>query len=208
MFNLISKGVYGEIGIFRFLGKLDYLPGQFTILKHIESGLFRPYSITSISSMPFVELFVHNINGKMTSLLFNSNIGELFDLTSGKGTFNFNNEKKAVFIAGGVGAAPIISILRHIEYNNINGDFHAFLSFKTPNIPYISEFMLYKNTNIHITFTREEVNGFHHGRFSPNDVFKGKDFTYYICGSKKFAHTFSAFLKEHDVEDIKVESWG
>ncbi len=207
---LLSKLMSGELGILRFFPekeRVEFRPGQFVLLKDLETGLFRPYSIASPPEFEYIELFIHFIKGKMTSLLEEADVGKAFDISKGMGKFIYEGESKAVFIGGGAGIAPLLSIMRHIELNNVKGSFKAFLSFRNANMPYLSELKMIRNVDVSITFTRQEVKGFKHGRFAPEDVYLGSDYTYFLCGSKGFVDSFKGYIEEKGGK-VKAEGWG
>lgn len=211
-YKLLYKAIASDVMLLRFFPldrSIDFKPGQFVQIK--KDNIFRPYSIASIPEMPYLE-FIIDVVGRFTTMLKNAEIGEVFDINGPYGKFIFENDKKAVFIAGGSGIAPIMSMVRSIVKNHLKGEYYVFVSNRNvQKHPFLSELEVYKHAGFieHITtFTREEVKGYRNGRFEPEEVFKGKEFTYYICGNMSLVRNFTKFLKENEVDNIKFEGWG
>lgn len=180
--------------------KIDYLPGQFINL--IYNNIERSYSIASIPSFPYLELFITNINGEFTSKL--DEIYEKILIIKGPfGRFTYSNQNKAVFISTGSGIAPIISILRHIYSSKIDGDFYLFSSFKyrEENI-YESELRLFKNMglNLELRYTQEGDS-----RFTSQEFLRFLDYDFYVCGNREFALSIA---KEVKPSKLHIEAWG
>ena len=112
-----------------------------------------------------------------------------------------------MFVAGGVGIAPIMSILREIGQRGGEGRYTLYYSAKTPaEAPYISEILSYGWLEKHITFTREQVRGFGFGRFN-EESFQGAWDVGFVCGGKAFGEMVKKGL-EGKVKTLKAELWG
>ncbi len=158
--------------------KLNFVPGQFAMLEY--NGVKRPYSIASSPNWEYLEFMItKKENGKFTGML-----DEMLD--------------KKIEIAG---LAPIMSILRYINEEKIEGDFHLFFSTRYRNHhPYQSELQHFNIGKVE-RFTREGD-----PRLSPEDLsnFDLSEYTLYICGAIDFAKQF----KDLKAKRIKVEAWG
>ncbi len=179
---------------------LDYKPGQF--INIVYQNIERSYSIASIPSFPYIELFITKIDGMFTSKLDDIKNQEV--LVKGPyGRFLYENQNKVVFVSTGSGITPIISILRHIYSNKIDGEFYLFSSFKyrEENI-FESELRLYERLGLKldIRYTKEGDN-----RISMEELIPYKDIDMYVCGNKEFALSIS---KEVKPKRLHLEAWG
>lgn len=202
--------------------KITFASGQFLFLHFIDNAgnsiIKRPYSIASTPDKSEIELCIKMINGQFTSKLEKANIGDFLGISVGGGHFTYNNEKKAAFIAGGSGIAPIISMLRTIEKNKIQGEFVFFYSSKTENsILYRKELERLSKSNPSIkiihTLTQEQWFG-EKGRINSEMINRYvKDpslFSWWVCGPMIMIKSIREDLTKLNVEikKIKLEGWG
>jgi ferredoxin-NADP reductase len=211
-YELVSIEKVGEYKIFRFFPleeKITFIPGQFVKVSYKDIG--RPYSIASSPSWPYIEILVHIINGTFTSILDKVEVNEVFDISKATGHFTYENQDNIVFIAGGAGIAPIMSIIRHIVENKIKGDFKLFYSTRSlKNTPYLSELISYSKAGfikLFHTVTQEQKSYYPFGRFNKDLVKKYCDekTTIYLCGSKSLA---DEFMELRNYYKMKIEAWG
>lgn len=202
-------------------GRIEFTPGQFAFL-HIldESGasvVKRPYSIASAPEEEQLELCIKLVGGELTGRLEKLNAGDVVGIEGGLGHFDFAGQKKAAFIAGGTGIAPIISILRHVVKSGAEGNYMVFYSVKTKdNILYRDELTrLGKHPGIKviITLTREEWEG-HTGRIC-HDLIRqyvpdGEEYSWWVCGPMGLIKAMKECLLslKAEPENIKLEGWG
>jgi ferredoxin-NADP reductase len=213
-YELISIEKIGEYKIFKLFpmeSKIEFIPGQFIKLS-FPDGNGKPYSIASPPGWPFLEFLIHITHGPFTSLLDKVEKGQVFDISKAAGHFTYNEQKDVIFIAGGAGIAPIISMLRYINAKGIKGNFNVFYSTRTfDNSPYLSELLSYSSAGLiklcH-TLTREQRNNYMCGRFNADMIksYCNKDTTIYLCGNREMAKEFMP-LKEL-VKEMKIEAWG
>ncbi|MEM4295873.1 MAG: FAD-dependent oxidoreductase, partial [Candidatus Anstonellales archaeon] len=163
-------------------------------------------------SWPLLEFLIHITGGPFTSLLDKVEIGQVFDISKAAGHFTYDGQRNAVFIAGGAGIAPIMSIIRYIAENKTDGNFNVFYSSRTfSNSPYISELIGYEKSGIiklcH-TLTREERKNYLCGRINVDMIrpIVNKETSIYLCGNKAMANDFMQ-LKEL-AKEMKIEAWG
>ena len=217
-YSIASKETMADYVILKLLPleeqRLEFKPGQFVKLTNKE-GVGRPYSICSPPSWPYLEFLFHIIpEGKFSSYVKEAHLGDEVEVSRAAGHFVYEGEKKAVFVAGGSGIAPVMAIVRHIVSRNIKGDFHLFYSNRHfYGTAYLSELLSYAEAGyikLNLTFTREEVKGFMNRRFVPEDVLgiEGlEEYTLFVCGNMAMAKTFRQALQEK-VAKIKIEAWG
>lgn len=100
--------------------KINYLPGQFGFFTFKSDKVLEqehPFSISSSGSNGNMSITVKEL-GDFTRQMNNLKIGDKVYIDAPYGRFSYMNhlhEKDLVFIAGGVGITPIISMLRHLK---------------------------------------------------------------------------------------------
>ena len=218
IYEVVGIGEDGENKVFKLYPideGISFKPGQFVKLSKADGSIGRPYSIASPPSWPYLEFLVKITGGEFTSYLDKISVGEKLLVSKAAGHLGFGGERKAVFIAGGVGISPIMSILRHIEENKTDGDYWLFYSARhVRDMPYLSEIMSMGHVKKYLTLTREERRGFHNGRISMDEIASTigdvKEYTYYMCGRLEMVNGFRKALMGAGVsrERIKVEGWG
>jgi len=212
--EVMSIEVVGEVKVLRLLPSqnVSFQAGQFFRLWGEVGGkkIFRPYSIASPPSFPYMEFAIHILEkGTFTKGFVDKlKVGDEVEVDGPFGHFTYD-EGDAVFVAGGVGIAPIMSILRRISREDLyrKHRYTLYYSSRSPSsTPYLSELLSYGWLEKHITFTKEEVKGFLYGRFT-EESFQGSWEKAYICGGKAFGEMAKKGL-EGKVKEIKAELWG
>jgi ferredoxin-NADP reductase len=96
-----------------------FQPGQFCYIKNPQFHNpedARPFSIASPPEETNYLEFCIKQYGEWTHQLAQTNVGDTLNISTPTGTFMWDESvKHAVFLIGGTGIAPIISILRHLE---------------------------------------------------------------------------------------------
>lgn len=129
-------------------GRPSFLPGQFLVLGLEAQGAFRQraYSIASPNHWENLEILVKlHPGGKVTPELFSRNVGDSVDLDLPYGTFYLKDDaipKSMVFLAGGVGLAPLLSMIRHLEWVGHEGE----------------RTLIYGNRTVHDIVHKDELN--------------------------------------------------
>lgn len=194
---------------------LSFIPGQAVYLSVNTPGWedkLRPFTFTSLNEWPYIEFIIKIYDQKqgVTAQLGKTNAGAELILHNIFGTITYNGP--GVFIAGGSGVTPFISILRDL-YNK--DDLHGnklILSNKSRAdiiLPKELTYMLGRNfINI---FTREGVIGFTERRISKNlliDLIKDFSQHFYICGPRSFVEEIKTHLLSlgANSEDIIFEN--
>lgn len=213
-----GKPVYFDPGMFMMISGLDS-EGN----KHVG----RAFSIASDPSASLMEFMVikEPRHGEHIgrSHFMDAKIGDTFLLKGPNGQFRFDPSvnKKVLFIAGGTGLAPFISMLRHIKVKNLQSDAILLYSVKYPTeIIWKDEIEGYVKSlglKLVVTVTRpSEGDGWTGQTGHVDSAMISKytqdlqDRTVYICGPLAFVKAAKDALAALKVpsERIKADVWG
>jgi len=132
-----------DVDIIRFRAsdgtKLAFDPGMFVMITYsnpdTKEKIARAFSIASAPNYDTLEFFVHMIHGRFTSHLDTAKVGDVYYMTGPYGQFRFvpSEDKKVLFIAGGTGLAPMMSMLRYINDLHSDNDVVLIYSVRFPN---------------------------------------------------------------------------
>lgn len=199
---------------------IKFSPGQFYHIKnptYKNTNETRQFSITSSPKTKDHVSFLIKIYGEWTKQLFTKKKGDTLWLFGPMGIFTF--EKKtthAVFLAGGVGIAPILSMLTHVSESK-----------KSPNITLLYanhekkailkekelRAIFQKNTHWKPIFLVSQGEGvtkdYYVGRITKNllqkEVSNSKNHIYFICGSATFLKNIRELLEECGVFQNQIK---
>jgi|SRR5579885_1811742 len=103
-----------------------FLPGQYCYLKNPEyknPDEVHPFSIASSPLEKRYLEFCIKAYGQWTQTFAKKQIGEIIKISQPEGKFTWNNNvNHAVFLLGGIGISPIMSMLRSLVKNNHKPD--------------------------------------------------------------------------------------
>jgi NAD(P)H-flavin reductase len=203
-------------------------PGMFFMITGVDSTgkryVSRSFSIASDPSSPVQEYFIVRRSHVGTSIEHTShfteaNLGDTYYIKGPYGQFRFDPQenKKVLFIAGGTGLAPFVSMLRHIRQVNSGNDIDLIYSIKYPTeIIRKQELVDYAKTlNLKTTITVT--------RLQPTDVWDGEkghvdaamiqrhspdvvERTCYICGPPAFVKAIKDALASLGVKPEKISA--
>lgn len=108
-----------------------YTPGQFLFVSFKDGGIsdeIHPFSISSAPTENVVRITVKAL-GDFTSELKKLNIGAIAKIEGPFGGFSYlkSNNKKQIWIAGGIGITPFLNMIRNLKINkrdDLNIDFY------------------------------------------------------------------------------------
>ncbi|MGB9703475.1 MAG: ferredoxin--NADP reductase [Candidatus Micrarchaeales archaeon] len=184
-----------------------------------ELGEFeRSYSLASPPNWEKIELLIEMVNGRLTSKLEKAKVGDVLKI-SGPYGLGYEEGKKSLAIAGGVGVAPFIGIIRHIKEKGLRDNFILFYSARNKEDIIKKELFkeLPKNIKVIITLTRiseEEQWEGERGRINKDMIKKYVDDVEericYISGGLEMVKNFESILLELGVkkEKIRYDVWG
>jgi ferredoxin-NADP reductase len=167
----------------------SFIPGQATeVSVNVPSiqNEKRPFTFTGKNSDPYLEFtikiyFQHN---GITNELGKLKVGDELIIRDVWGDIAYKGE--GLFIAGGAGITPFISIFRDIQSRNeINGNMLVFANKKRSDIIYESELKRILGKSFINILSEERAEGYFHGIISENflkSYLKNFDEKFYLCG--------------------------
>ena len=167
----------------------NFVPGQATELsinKIVWVKEKRPFTFTNLPAHDFLEFTIKTYpeHDGVTKEMLNLKPGDELVLHDVYGTITYKGE--GVFIAGGAGVTPFISILRDLKAKNEIGNNRLVFANKTKaDIILEKEFKEIMGDSFVNILSDEEIEGYHYGKitkeFLKTNVANLKQY-FYICG--------------------------
>jgi ferredoxin-NADP reductase len=188
----------------------DFISGQATELSINRPGLedeLRPFTFTSIAQSPHLEFIIKIYTGHdgMTEKLQTVNAGDQLILHDVFGTITYKGP--GIFIAGGAGITPFISIFRQLALNNeLSGNSLLFANRTEADIILRDELKAILGINyrdiLEISADAEIPGSLIDRRMLEEYVKTGQH--YYICGPDKFVNIMQQNLRELGADDSRI----
>ncbi len=131
-----------DVNLFRFAPEdnigIKFDPGMFVMVEYKDektgAKISRAFSIASSPTESYLEFFISMVHGRFTSHLDTAKVGDTYYITGPYGQFRFSPEKdkKVLFLAGGTGLAPFMSMLRQMKGLKSDNDIVLIYSVKFP----------------------------------------------------------------------------
>ena len=207
--------------------EIDFVPGMFAMLQYKDPNtgeeIARAFSIANPPPSAELEFLIALIHGKFTSKLDTAKVGDLYYVSAPYGQFKFdiNSGSKFLFVAGGTGLAPFLSMLRGVEKNGQKIDCKMVYSVRYPDEVINKEELLEMEARMGmkttVTVTRpKEGDGWtgEKGHVDANMMLRSvpdlKDRVSYVCGPPAFVKAVKDGLLSLGVEErsIHAEMWG
>jgi ferredoxin-NADP reductase len=179
----------------------DFVPGQATdvsINLPEWKDKLRPFTFTCLKDRNYLEFIIkiYNDHEGVTNMLGRINAGAELILHDVFGTIQYKGP--GVFIAGGAGITPFISIFRDLYKNNqLRGNRLIYTNKTFEDVIMEDELhKMLKNDFIRI-FTRENVIGYTERRIDRNFLIENiADFgqNFYVCGPNEFVKNITGHL--------------
>jgi ferredoxin-NADP reductase len=194
----------------------EFLPGQATSLSIPNSNWqdeLREFSFTSGEHDQVLEFSIKayaDHNG-VTKQLHTLEPGSELMIHEPFGTIQYKG--KGVFLAGGTGITPFVSIFRHLhKTNQLEGNTLIFSNKEVRDIILEKELRQILGDNLILTLTSDDTKGYEHGRIGEaliQKYAKNLDQNFYICGPDPFVIELKSTLEKMGVkeENIIVESF-
>lgn len=183
----------------------NYRPGQYTIIRTpVNGGLLRQYSFASCPNDDFLEFLIQKETGGAVSCWFHgaATAGVTLELSQPFGSFVApDNDRPLLLVAGRVGVAPFVSIIRDHLARDTKRSVTLLYSARGPKQFCYPD--LLGEIDAHLFDTA------HGSRLCANDLARHlvNRPNIMLCGSKKFVDDMHAMLVElgTDASDIKRE---
>ena len=181
----------------------NFNPGQATdlsILKENWKDEKRPFTFTSIPENPTLEFTIKSYTDHdgVTNQLTQIKPGDIFEISDAWGAIEYKGE--GIFLAGGAGVTPFISIFRALYLAGKIGNNRLFFSNKTTaDIILKGEFENMLGYNFFNILSSEQTEGYAHGRITKDFLKKHiEDFSqpFYVCGPDAFTASILEALQE------------
>lgn len=218
-FEVINKEFLSD-DIVRFTVKNDDLKfgvqaGQYITVKvkpeNSDYEALRHYSISSIDTSKGLQFAVRregkgDEKGVVSHHVFNDlNIGDTVEISAPAGDFLLDpSDDHLLFIAGGVGITPVMSMIEEAMGNNKN--IKLIYSVRNESeLPFKEELeALKEKIDVEVRFTHEK------GRLSGKDFRDYVEHSVYLCGSMDFMQSMIHFLQDEGFEmsQINYEPFG
>lgn len=221
-----------EAKVIRLTSKDGYLPpfqaGQyiniFTVIDGIRTS--RPYSISSSPKQrAYYEITVARIASGFVSDYFldNVKVGDEFEANGPAGSFHFNpvfHYKKSVFLAGGSGITPFMSMTREILESGMDREIYLIYGCRNEELAIYNEElseMAKNHNNFHYTLVVSDKDASFSGRkgFIDCNCIKElvgtlDDCTFYLCGPQIMTDFCMKSLEELKIKgrNIRREMFG
>jgi len=181
-----------------------YTSGQATSLsinKPVLCEKKRPFTFASSPNSENLEFIIKAYFDRegYTQEIHKLKVGDELIISDPWGAISYKG--KGVFIAGGAGITPFISIFRFLqEQNQLDGN-TLFFSNKTSRDVILEEELrgMFKEGFLNLILTRENNPQYLFGHISKEYLRERiQDFSqcFYICGSKSFVHDITGYLRE------------
>lgn len=188
-----------------------FRPGQATNIAIDREGWEeekRPFTFSSLPEDDFIEFIIKTYpeHDGTTDKLLHVRAGENLILFDVFGSIDYRGE--GVFIAGGSGVTPFISILRDLRKKNQIGNNKLIFANKTKgDIILKKELEEMLGDNFVNILSEEKVNGYAHGfvtqKFLKKEV-GGYDGYVYLCGPPMMMMTVEGYLRDMDVNENRI----
>ena len=196
----------------------DFIAGQYLTIKLTDMGPAEGKAY-SISSAPHEELLRVTIKklGTFSSKLLSLSPDDSITTSDPYGFFYPDPEDKMpiVFLAGGIGITPIMSIIKSLSHQKDERPLYLLSSNQTNNIVFESELeqLQEENKNLSVQhFVTQENSETHTARrFNQADLAKlgtPQDAEYFVCGSADFTKSVWRDLIDQEIPQHQIYTEG
>jgi ferredoxin-NADP reductase len=181
----------------------EFTPGQatdFTLLKKGFENEKRPFTFTGLPADNYLEFTIKSYDDHegVTHQLRNAKKGDRFEIGDPWGAISYKGE--GVFIAGGAGVTPFISIFRYLNQHHEIGKNRLFFSNKSDeDIILKDEFSEMLGKNFINIITQQPNSMYQYGRINKDFLKKNIsnfDKPFYVCGPEFFNQSVLQALGE------------
>ncbi len=202
--------------------KIRFIPGQYCLVALLSKGFEgekKPFTFSSSPEKDYIELTVKKI-GDFTSEMHKLSIGAKLEIEGPLGrAYNFNEtERSIVFLAGGSGITPFMSIIRYVVDKNYATRLLLLFANQTEeDIIYRKEYDRIKreHSNIKVVYIVSNdqrwqgEKGFISKEIVEKYINLSTPHFWYVCGPPPFNRAMQSLLAGLKIDEkyIKLESW-
>ena len=189
----------------------NFRPGQATevaINKEKWKEEKRPFTFTSLPDAKFLEFTIKTYPSRkgVTNELLKLKPSDELILHDVWGAISYKGE--GVFIAGGAGVTPFLSIFRYLQVRNkIGGNKLIFANKTKADIIHEDEFKKMLGDSFINILSDEKIDGYAHGFITKDFLstnIKHFDGTFYVCGPQPMMEAVQGYLTELGVTNNSV----
>jgi ferredoxin-NADP reductase len=186
----------------------SFIPGQATEVSVNSAALRdekRPFTFTSLNSEPHLEftIKIYSSRNGVTNALGNLKPGDELIIRDVWGAISYKG--KGVFIAGGAGITPFISIFRDLKVKNeVSGNILLFANKTRSDIILENEFRKLLGCDFRNILSEEKVMGYFHGYINTGflkTAIRESSQNIYVCGPPPMMDLVLKLLAELGVDD-------
>ena len=186
----------------------SFIPGQATDVSVNSAALKdekRPFTFTSLTSEPHLEftIKIYSSRNGVTNALGNLKPGDELIIRDVWGAISYKG--KGVFIAGGAGITPFISIFRDLKVKNeVAGNILLFANKTRADIILEREFRTLLGCDFRNILSEEKIMGYFHGFINTGflkTAIRDNNQNIYICGPPPMVDTVLKLLTELGVDN-------
>lgn len=204
---------------------ITYRPGQYATISFHRHGRPTPARCFSVTSTPADKGWLQfglRVAGNFTqAAAHNIKPGDVVTIDGGFGSFVLSptRDRTVVFLAGGIGITPFMSLVRHAAKAGLSNDILLIYSSNNQNdVPFANELMSLEQQNprFHVVFaiSKGPLDRFagHRavsGRVTP-ELLDGmlanyyREKTYFLCGPGPFMEAMTAHLRSRKVPRVRI----
>lgn len=209
---LEKKDVAQDTMAFIFEKPADYTfkPGQHTFWT-LSKGLSRKLSFASTPSEKHLMVASRMLNTPFKKALHALKLGEKIEIAQPIGDFiiNTTDQSPAIFLIGGIGITPFLSIIGDLQSIGLTRKIYLFYSNRTPkHAAFLKELTAIKNPNFKLVTMMTEIEKIYitHDLIARH-VDNSVDHLFYLAGPPPMVASLYKMLSEHQVnpKNIKFE---
>lgn len=192
--------------------KLSYDPGQFALFSFRNHKVipieFHPFSLSSSPTDDFIRVSAKGL-GDYTDKLRRAQSGDLVKVLGPHGGFtNIEDTGKQLWIAGGIGVTPFLSMLRYYKSKGLSTDIVFFYGCKNESESvYLQEIqeLITGSVNMKLIVHYSDKEGFVNAEYFKKNIEDLNERTVYLCGPAVMMKALRKGFKQIDYPKKKLK---
>lgn len=190
---------------------LSYNPGQFAYLSVRCPGIdpeAHPYSFTTAANGPYIRFVIKEL-GDDTATMKNLTVGSKAFLEGPFGDFTYHNSrnKKQIWVAGGVGVTPFLSLARSLKKNSAYRVHLFYASDRLEDTVFLRELLMIQKTIpevFELTVVNKNISGFVSVDLMQKQLGDLTTYDFFICGPPPMLKILKSGLVKARVSSTQV----